>query len=396
MMLGFLLARAGVEVQVLEKHSDFLRDFRGDTVHPSTLEMLYEIGLLEKFLKRPHQKVERIAAQVGETRVWVGDLTHLPTRAKFIAFMPQWDFLDFLAEQGHAYPEFRLRMETEVVELVEENGSVVGVRARSPQGELNVRADLVVGTDGRHSIVREKAGLKIVDIGAPMDVLWMRISRQQSDPQQVLGRIDPGRILVMLDRDEYWQCAFVIPKGTAEEFKMRGIESFREELARLVPYFRDRVGELKSWNDTSLLTVKVDRLETWYKPGLVCIGDAAHAMSPIGGVGINLAVQDAVAAANILAAPLLAGPPPLSALQQVQRRREFPTRVIQGIQVFVQNRVISRVLAASGPVKVPLILKLMQRWPILQRIPARVIGLGVRREHVNIKDVHELRKNAVA
>jgi 2-polyprenyl-6-methoxyphenol hydroxylase-like FAD-dependent oxidoreductase len=358
--------------------------------------MLYEIGLLEKFLKRPHQKVERIAAQVGETRVWVGDLTHLPTRAKFIAFMPQWDFLDFLAEQGHAYPEFRLRMETEVVELVEENGSVVGVRARSPQGELNVRADLVVGTDGRHSIVREKAGLKIVDIGAPMDVLWMRISRQQSDPQQVLGRIDPGRILVMLDRDEYWQCAFVIPKGTAEEFKMRGIESFREELARLVPYFRDRVGELKSWNDTSLLTVKVDRLETWYKPGLVCIGDAAHAMSPIGGVGINLAVQDAVAAANILAAPLLAGPPPLSALQQVQRRREFPTRVIQGIQVFVQNRVISRVLAASGPVKVPLILKLMQRWPILQRIPARVIGLGVRREHVNIKDVHELRKNAVA
>lgn len=395
MMLGFLLARAGIEVLVLEKHVDFLRDFRGDTVHPSTLEMLYEIGLLEEFLKRPHQKVERIAAQIGESRVWVGDLTHLPTHAKFIALMPQWDFLDFLAEQGRAYPQFHLRMQTEAVDLVQENGRVVGVRANSPQGELIVRADLVVGTDGRRSIVREKAGLKIVDKGAPMDVLWMRLSRLQSDPEQVLGRVDRGRILVMLNRDEYWQCAFVIPKGTAEEFKVRGIESFREEITRLVPYFRNRVPELKSWSDTSLLTVKVDCLEKWYKPGLICIGDAAHAMSPIGGVGINLAVQDAVAAANILAAPLLAGPPAVSVLQRVQRRREFPTRVVQRIQVLVQNRVISRVLAASGPVEVPFILKLMQRWPILQRIPARVIGLGVRREHVKIPNAHELRKKAV-
>lgn len=396
MMLGFLLARAGVEVLVLEKHADFLRDFRGDTVHPSTLEMLYEIGLLDDFLKRPHQKVERIAAQIGDSQVWVGDLTHLPTKAKFIAFMPQWDFLDFLAEQGRRYPEFHLRMQTEVVDLLQEDGRVVGVRARSPQGEVIVRADLVVGTDGRRSIVREKAGLKIIDIGAPMDVLWMRIPRQKSDPEQSLGRIDRGRIMVMLNRDEYWQCAFVISKGTAEELKARGIETFREELARLVPYFRDRVGELKTWNDTSLLTVKVDRLERWYKPGLICIGDAAHAMSPIGGVGINLAVQDAVAAANILAAPLRAGAAPISVLDQVQRRREFPTRVTQRIQVFVQNRVISRVLAASGPIKVPSILKLMQRWPMLQRIPARVIGLGVRREHVRTPEVHQLQKDAVA
>lgn len=396
MMLGFLLARAGLEVLVLEKHADFLRDFRGDTVHPSTLEMLYEIGLLEEFLKRPHQKVERIAAQIGDSQVWVGDLTHLPTKAKFIAFMPQWDFLDFLAEQGHRYPEFHLRMQTDVVDLLQEGGRVVGVRARSAQGELTVRADLVMGTDGRRSIVREKAGLKIIDIGAPMDVLWMPIPRQKSDPEQTFGRIDRGRILVMLNRDEYWQCAFVIPKGTAEELKARGIETFREELARLVPYFRGRVGELRSWDDVSLLTVKVDRLERWYKPGLICIGDAAHAMSPIGGVGINLAVQDAVAAANILAGPLLASPPALSVLQQVQRRREFPTRVTQRIQVFVQNRVISRVLAASGPIEVPSVLKLMQRWPILQRIPARVIGLGVRREHVKTREVHQLKKDAVA
>src|SRR3989440_4083490 len=346
-MLGLLMARAGVEVLVLEKHADFLRDFRGDTVHPSTLEMLYELGLLEDFLKRPHQKVERIAAQIGESKVWVGDLTHLPTHAKFIAFMPQWDFLDFLAENGRAYPEFHLRMQTEVVELIQEDGKVAGVRAGTPTGELIVRADLVVGTDGRRSIVREKAGLKILDKGAPMDVLWMRIPRQKSDPEQSLGRVDRGRILVMINRDEYWQCAFVIPKGTAEQIKARGIESFREELARLLPYLRGRLHELKSWDDISLLTVKVDRLETWYKPGLICIGDAAHAISPIGGVGINLAVQDAVAAANILAGPLAAGSPPLSVLQQGPCRREIPTRVTQWLQGQIQNPIIRPGLAGT-------------------------------------------------
>ena len=396
MMLGFLLGRAGIDVAVLEKPGDFLRDFRGDTVHPSTLEIMYELGILDEFLQRPHQKVERIAAQIGEASVAVADFTHLPTRAKFIAFMPQWDFLNFLAEHAEKYPNFKLRMQNEAVDLIQEDGVVTGVRARSPQGELILHSDLIVGTDGRRSVVREKANLKVMDKGAPMDVVWMRISRAATDPPQSLGRIDRGRMLAMIYRGDYWQCAFVIPKGTAEQLKSRGIEKFREELASLVPFFRDRVTELKSWDDTSLLTVKVDRLETWCKPGLICIGDAAHAMSPIGGVGINLAVQDAVAAANILAGPLAGGAPSLSVLQQVQRRREFPTRVTQWVQVLAQNRIISRVLAADKPLQVPSILKLMQRWPILQRIPARAIGLGARREHVRAPEARRPQKSAVA
>ena len=396
MMLGFLLARAGVDVLVLEKHGDFLRDFRGDTVHPSTLEIMYELGILDDFLRRPHQQMQRLAAQIGDASVWAADFSHLPTHSKFIAFMPQWHFLDFLAEHAQRYPNFKLRMQTEVVDLIEESGQVTGVYAKSPKGELIVRSDLVVGTDGRHSVVREKAGLKVIDKGAPMDILWMRISRAITDPAQSLGRIDLGRMLAMIYRGEYWQCAFVIPKGSAEQVKARGIEKFREELARLVPYFKDRVNELKSWDDVSLLTVKVDRLEKWYKPGLICIGDAAHAMSPIGGVGINLAVQDAVAAANILAAPLAAGLASVASLQQVQRRREFPTRVTQRAQVFVQNRVISRILTADKPLNVPTILKMMQRWPKLQRIPARAIGLGARPEHVRTPELFVQPKKAVA
>jgi len=320
--------------------------------------------------------------------LWAADFSHLPTHAKFIALMPQWDFLNFLGEHAARYPEFQLRMQAEVVDLIQENGDVTGVRAKTPNGDLTVRSDLVVGSDGRRSIVREKAGLNVVEKGAPMDVLWMRISRQASDPPQTLGRIDMGRILVMIYRGEYWQCAFVIPKGTAEELKARGIENFRAEIARLVPYLRNRLGELKDWNDVSLLTVKVDRLETWYKPGLLCIGDAAHAMSPIGGVGINLAVQDAVAAANILAAPLAAGAAPVHMLRKVQDRREFPTRLTQAVQIFAQNRFIGRVLAGNNPIQVPSILKLMQRWPILQRIPARAIGLGARPEHVKTPEAH--------
>jgi 2-polyprenyl-6-methoxyphenol hydroxylase-like FAD-dependent oxidoreductase len=394
MMLGFLLARAGIDVAVLEKHADFLRDFRGDTVHPSTLEMMYELGLLDDFLRRPHQQLDRLKVQFGDTSLWGADFSHLPTHAKFIALMPQWDFLNFLAEHAARYPEFQLRMQAEVVDLIQENGVVTGVRAKTPSGDLIVRSDLVVGSDGRRSIVREKAGLIVVDKGAPMDVLWMRISRQKADPEQTLGRIDRGRIMVMIYRGEYWQCAFVIPKGTAEELKARGIESFREEIARLVPYLRNRLGELRNWNDVSLLTVKVDRLETWYKPGLLCIGDAAHAMSPIGGVGINLAVQDAVAAANILAAPLAAGPAPVQTLRKVQDRREFPTRVTQAAQIFAQNQFIGRVLAGNKPIQVPSILKLMQRWPFLQRIPARALGLGVRPEHIRTPEAH--RANGVA
>lgn len=396
MMAGFLLARAGVEVLVLEKHSDFLRDFRGDTVHPSTLELMYELGILEDFLQRPHQELSRLGAQIGDTHLWIGDFTHLPTHAKFIAFMPQWHFLNFLAERGGAYPEFQLRMQTEAVDLLQENGAVTGVRAKSPGGELIVHSDLVIGTDGRHSTVREKAGLTVLDKGAPMDVLWLCLSRQKDDPGQSLGRIDRGRIMVMINRDEYWQCAFVIPKGSAEPLKARGIEDFREEIVRLVPYLRNRVTELKDWSDVSLLTVKVDRLEKWYKPGLICIGDAAHAMSPIGGVGINLAVQDAVAAANILASPLAAGQPLTPFLQQVQDRREFPTRVTQRAQIFAQDRIISRVLGADKPLQVPTLMKLIQRWPVLQRIPARAIGLGARPEHVKTPDVHQQQRRAMA
>jgi 2-polyprenyl-6-methoxyphenol hydroxylase-like FAD-dependent oxidoreductase len=384
MMLGFLLARAGIQIVVLEKHGDFLRDFRGDTVHPSTLEVMHELGLLEDFLQRPHQKLERVAVQIGDTRLAVADFTHLPTRAKFIAFMPQWDFLNFLAERAAKYPEFRLCMQCEAVDLIQENNKVVGVNARTPNGELIVRCTLVVGTDGRHSIVREKAGLTVEDKGAPMDVMWMRISRKQSDPEQSLGRVDRGRMMVMLNRGDYWQCAFVIPKGTAEALKEKGLGKFREEIATLVPWMRDRADELKTWDDIKLLTVKVDRLKQWYKPGLICIGDAAHAMSPIGGVGINLAVQDAVAAANILARPMAAGETLTPYLEQVQRRREFPTRVTQRVQLFAQDNVITKVLAGDGPIKVPGILKLLQRWPVLQRIPARAIGMGARPEHVRI------------
>ena len=396
MMAGFLLARAGVEVLVLEKHADFLRDFRGDTVHPSTLELMYELGILEAFLQRPHQKLSRIGAQIGVTGVQVADFSHLPTHAKFIAFMPQWHFLNFLGERGSAYPEFQLRMQTEAVDLLHNNDIVSGVRAKSPTGELLVHSDLVIGTDGRHSTVREKAGLTVLDKGAPMDVLWLRLSKQESDPGQSLGRIDRGRMMVMINREDYWQCAFVIPKGTTGQIKARGIENFRGEIARLVPYLRNRVAELKDWSDVNLLTVKVDRLEKWYKPGLICIGDAAHAMSPIGGVGINLAVQDAVATANILATPLAAGEPLTPFLQHIQDRREFPTRITQRIQIFAQDRVISKVLGGDKPIQVPAVLKLMQHWPILQRIPARAIGMGARPEHVRTSDVHGQQRRAIA
>ncbi len=382
MMLGFLLARADVDVVVLEKHADFLRDFRGDTIHPSTLELMYELGLLEEFLKRPHQEVRELAGQVGEDGVKIADFTHLPTQCKFLAFMPQWDFLNFIVEQGRRYPRFQVKMRTEAIDLIEQDGRIVGVSATTPDGAMEIRASLTVGADGRHSAVRERAGLEVVDLGAPMDVLWMRISRRPSDPGQSLGHVEAGRMLVMVDREDYWQCGFIIPKGGVDEIRTRGIEQFREEIATLQPFLRDRVSELRDWKDVSLLTVKVDRLRQWSRPGLLCIGDAAHAMSPVGGVGINLAIQDAVAAANILAAKLAAGSLRKQDLQAVQRRREFPTRATQRLQIMVQNRVIRRVLASAQPLTIPWLLKLMQRWPLLRRIPARVIGMGFRPEHV--------------
>jgi len=387
MMLGFLLARSGVDIVVLEKHADFLRDFRGDTIHPSTLEVMYELGVLEEFLKRPHQEVRQLAGQIGAETVSIADFTHLPTHCKFLGLMPQWDFLNFVAEQGRRYPSFHLKMETEVKEIIEEAGTVVGVTAQTATGELEIRAPLTVGADGRHSVVRERAGFSVLNLGAPMDVLWMRVSRKPSDPGQTFGRFDTGRILVFLNREDYWQLAYVIAKGQADELRQQGLPAFRQELVRLAPFLQDRVEELRDWNDIKLLTVTVDRLRRWFRPGLLCIGDAAHAMSPIGGVGINLAIQDAVATANILGERLRQGTVSLGDLEAVQRRRTFPTRATQRIQLIVQNNVIRRVLGSTKPLTPPWPIKLLGRWKFLQRIPARAVGMGFRPEHVKTPEV---------
>jgi 2-polyprenyl-6-methoxyphenol hydroxylase-like FAD-dependent oxidoreductase len=382
-MLGFLLARQGVDVFVLEKHADFLRDFRGDTIHPSTLEIMHELGILDEFLKRPHQQVRELGGQVGNETVTLADFTHLPTRCHFLVLMPQWDFLNFITEQGRRYATFHLQMQAEVTDLVEVSGTVAGVRARTPNGILEIRAPLTVGADGRHSIIRERAGLEVIDLSAPMDVMWMRISRHPTDPARTLGHFDRGRILFLINREDYWQCAFVIPKGTADEIRQRGLEAFRQEIVDLEPFLQDRVEELRDWKQISLLTVIVDRLARWFRPGLLCIGDAAHAMSPIGGVGINLAIQDAVAAANILGPKLRQNKLTESDLQAVERRRNFPTRATQRLQILIQNNVIRRVLGREKTFSLPWPLTLLRRWPILRRIPARVLGLGFRPEHVN-------------
>jgi len=387
MMLGYLLARAGVDVVVLEKHADFLRDFRGDTIHPSTLEVMHELGILEDFLKRPHQEVREIGGQIGQDFVKLADFSHLPTQCRFLAFMPQWDFLDFIAERAKRYPTFQLRMQAEVIDLLEEEGRVVGVSVKTHDGPLEIRADLIVGADGRHSIVRDKAGLKVDEFGAPMDVLWFRLSRRPEDGEQTLGRIVKGKMMVMLNRSDYWQCAYLIRKGDFDHIKQRGLAAFRDDIVSVTPFLRDRVDELKDWEPIKLLTVLVDRLQKWYRPGLLCIGDAAHAMSPIGGVGINLAIQDAVAAANILADRLSRGTATMVDLQRVQLRRDFPTRMTQAMQVFLQNQVIGRVLGSNQQLSLPWPLKLFNRWPVLRRIPARLIGIGFRPEHVRTPDV---------
>ena len=382
MMLGFLLARAGVGVVVLEKHTDFLRDFRGDTIHPSTLEIMHELGLLEAFLRLPHQELRTLTGLVGDTRVALADFTHLPTRCKFVALMPQWDFLNFMAERAKTYPAFKLMMGAEATDLLFSGERVTGCRVQTPDGLIDIRAEITIGADGRHSKVRARANLPVRDLGAPMDVLWMRISRRVSDPAEALGRIEAGRMLVMIDRGDYWQCAFVIPKGSADHVRQRGLLEFRSTIRDLAPWVGERVDELKTWDDIKLLTVAVDRLTRWYRPGLLCIGDAAHAMSPIGGVGINLAIQDAVAAANILAVPLRAHAMAPHYLRAVQKRREWPTRVTQAIQVFVQNRVIARALGSTQKPTPPLAAKLLNWVPWLRRIPARLLGLGIRPEHV--------------
>jgi 2-polyprenyl-6-methoxyphenol hydroxylase-like FAD-dependent oxidoreductase len=387
MMLGYLLARAGVEVLVLEKHGDFLRDFRGDTIHPSTLDLLHELGLLEKFLKRPHDEVRQLTGWIGDSHLRIADFSHLPTHCKFVAFMPQWDFLNFFAEEAKRYPSFRLQMNTEATDLLVEDGLVTGVRAKSAQGQLAIRAGLTIAADGRHSIIRQRAGLEVINLGAPMDVLWMQISRAESDPPITLGRVDAGRILVLLNRRTYWQCALIIPKGAYDELRARGLPAFQAQLARLAPFLRDRVEELADWEQIKLLTVMVDRLKRWWRPGLLCIGDSAHAMSPIGGVGINLAIQDAVAAANVLAKPLQKRGAADHELAAVQKRREFPTRATQRMQILIQNNVIKRVLRSSR-IEAPWLLKVVDRWPLLQRIPARLVGVGFRPEHVETPEVH--------
>jgi 2-polyprenyl-6-methoxyphenol hydroxylase-like FAD-dependent oxidoreductase len=382
MMLGFLLARAGVHVVVLEKHGDFFRDFRGDTVHPSTLELIFELGLIDEFLKLPHQKVETVSAQIGAEHLEMADFRHLPTHCKFIALMPQWDFLNFLAEHGKRYKTFDLRMQVEATELIEENGRIVGLIAKTADGPLSIRADLVVGCDGRHSAVREKAGLKSDDYGAPMDVLWFRLSHKDGDSVDTFGHIEAGKLMVMFDRGDYWQCAYVIPKGGIERVKSDGLEAFRARVVEMSPFLSDRVGELKSWDDVKLLSVTVDRLKKWWRPGLICIGDAAHAMSPIGGVGINMAVQDAVAAANRLAGPLRTGKVTDADLRAIEERRTQPMRFTQGLQLTIQQRIISRVLASQDRPKPPQVFKLFNVFPVLRRIPARLLGIGIRPEHV--------------
>jgi 2-polyprenyl-6-methoxyphenol hydroxylase-like FAD-dependent oxidoreductase len=386
MMLGLLLARAGINVHVLEKHADFFRDFRGDAVHPSTLEIMYELGMLDEFLKLPHQRVMQLNAQIGTDSVIIADFSHVPTHCKFIALMPQWDLLNFLAKQASDYSDFHLHMNCEVTDLIFDQKKVIGLKAQTLQGELEVHANLVVGADGRSSIVRRAAGLEVIDFGAPIDALWMRISKLPGDPQQILGRIDTGKMLVILDRGNYWQCAFVIPKGNLEAIKQKGLQAFQSEIAALAPFLGSRITELKDWEQIRLLTVQVNRLRKWFLPGLLCIGDAAHAMSPIGGVGINLAIQDAVAAANAISKPLRKGTVSTATLHQLQRRREFPTSMTQGLQLFIQNGLIKNVIRGTRPMHAPWFVQLAQHWTVLRRIPALVVGVGFRPEHVRINE----------
>ncbi len=382
-MLGFLLARAGVRVVVLEKHADFFRDFRGDTVHPSTLELMNDLGLIDDFLKVSHQKIETLSALIGEDRIQLVDFRHLPTRCKYIALMPQWDFLDFLARQGRRYPTFDLHMNAEAVDLMEENGRIVGVSAATPDGALAIRADLVVACDGRHSILRGKAGLTGDDFGAPMDVLWFRLAREPTDDAETFGHVEAGRFLIMIDRGDYWQCAFVIAKGRWEAMQAEGLPAFRARLLEMSPFLGRRVEALTQWSDVKLLSVQVDRLRRWWRPGFLAIGDAAHAMSPIGGVGVNLAVQDAVAAANRLAGPLRAGLVADEDLQAIQARREWAVKLTQTAQLIIQNRLVGPVLASEQRPKAPALLKLFNVFPVLRRIPARLVGLGARPEHIH-------------
>jgi 2-polyprenyl-6-methoxyphenol hydroxylase-like FAD-dependent oxidoreductase len=379
-MAGYLLARAGVPVIVLEKHADFFRDFRGDTIHPSTLELMYELELLDEFLKQPHQELRELRAVVNGQSAPIADFTKLTTRCKFIAFMPQWDFLNFLSTRAKEFPSFQLLMRHEVLDLILDQERVTGVRAKTPGGDLEIRADLVIGADGRHSVVQARAGLARQEFGAPIDVLWMRISKKQDDPQQSLGFFQYGKLLVLLDRGDYWQCGFVIPKGGFDDIKARGLPQFQNDIVSFAGFLRDSVAELDDWSKIKLLTVQINRLRDWCRDGLLCIGDSAHAMSPAGGVGINLAIQDAVATANLLAGKLRTGPVSVDDLRKVQARREWPTRLIQTMQVFIHRRVVTG-QSPHRKESLPMVIHLLKWFPVLRQIPARFIGIGPRPEH---------------
>jgi 2-polyprenyl-6-methoxyphenol hydroxylase-like FAD-dependent oxidoreductase len=388
MMLGYLLGRAGIEAIVLEKHADFFRDFRGDTVHPSTLQVMDELGLIDGFLKLPHQRLKKMDGQFGGTTIRIADLSRLRVKYPFIAFMPQWDFLNFLRENGKRFPSLKVMMRAEATDLIWSGDTVAGVKADTPEGPAEIRADLTVGCDGRHSIVRDKAGLEVEEIGAPMDVLWFRAGKTSDESESVFARVETGRMMVTFDRGDYWQCAYVIAKGQYDAIKAHGLDALRDEIVRLAPVLKSGISDVKTWDDVKLLTVAINRLQRWTRPGLLCIGDAAHAMSPVGGVGVNLAVQDAVATANLLAATLVNGCPPEAELDAVRKRREFPVRMTQAMQVVVQNNIISVALnPGDRPLKAPLFARVINAVPWLQGITARFIGLGVRPEHVRSPQV---------
>ena len=387
MMLGYLLGRAGVDVVVLEKHADFFRDFRGDTVHPSTLQVMDELGLIDGFLKLPHQDIQKLEGMFGGTSVRIADLSRLSVKYPFIAMMPQWDFLSFLRESGKRFPSLQVLMSAEATDLIRRGDAVAGVHVKTPDGPIEIEADLTIGCDGRHSIVREHAGLDVEEIGAPMDVLWFRVGRRRDETENLFARIDHGKMMVTFDRGDYWQCAYVIAKGQYEAVKARGLPALLDDVLRLAPILKAGIADVKSFDDVKLLTVAINRLTRWTRPGLLCIGDAAHAMSPIGGVGVNLAVQDAVATANILAAKLAAGCPPEDELDAVRRRREFPVRVTQRMQVIAQNNIISAALK-GGDQPVPFALRLITAMPWLQGLTARLVAIGVRPEHVHSPAAH--------
>jgi 2-polyprenyl-6-methoxyphenol hydroxylase-like FAD-dependent oxidoreductase len=383
MMLGYLLGRAGIDVVVLEKHADFFRDFRGDTVHPSTLQVMDELGLSDGFLKLPHQRLQTLDGMFGGTAVRIADLSRLDVKFPFIAFMPQWDFLNFLRECGKRFASLKVMMNTEAVDLIRDGDRIAGVKAKTRDGIIDIEADLTIACDGRHSLVRERAGLAIEEIGAPMDVLWFRAGRRENENERLFARIDPGKMMVTFDRGYYWQCAYVIAKGQYDAVKARGLPALLDDIARMAPILKSGLSDVKSWDDVKLLTVAINRLQRWTQPGLLCIGDAAHAMSPVGGVGVNLAVQDAVATANLLASKLATGCPSQDELDAVQRRRAFPVRMTQWMQVVVQNNIVNAALKPGNqPLKVPLAMRLVTAVPWLQGITARFVAIGVRPEHV--------------